>query len=62
MQVIPALRFIVHDLDPTVPLETPRTMTDVVSETLVFERMESWLFGIFATLALALAWLVYMGW
>jgi predicted permease len=55
MQVIPALRFIVHDLDPTVPFEAPRTMTDVVSETLVFERMESWLFGIFATLALALA-------
>jgi ABC-type antimicrobial peptide transport system permease subunit len=30
-------------------------MTEVVSETLVFERMESWLFGIFASLALALA-------
>ena len=30
-------------------------MTEVVSETLVFERMESWLFGIFAALALALA-------
>src|SRR5579863_5923600 len=30
-------------------------MTDVVSETLVFERMESWLFGIFAGLALVLA-------
>ena len=55
MQIIPSVRFIVRDLDPTVPLETPRTMTDVVSETLVFERMESWLFGIFAALALALA-------
>jgi len=30
-------------------------MTEVVAETLVFERMESWLFGIFAALALALA-------
>jgi ABC-type antimicrobial peptide transport system permease subunit len=30
-------------------------MADVVSETLVFERMESWLFGIFAGLALLLA-------
>ena len=30
-------------------------MTEVVSETLVFERMESWLFGIFASLAVALA-------
>jgi hypothetical protein len=54
-QVIPALRSIVHDLDSTVPLDAPETMTEVVSETLVFERMESWLFGIFAGLALALA-------
>jgi putative ABC transport system permease protein len=46
---------IMHDLDPTVPFDQPRTMTEVVSETLVFERMESWLFGIFAGLALALA-------
>jgi len=50
-----AVRSIVHDLDPTVPFDEPRTMTEVVSETLVFERMESWLFGIFASLATALA-------
>jgi ABC-type antimicrobial peptide transport system permease subunit len=49
------VRSIVHDLDPTVPFEDPRTMTEVVSEVLIFERMESWLFGIFASLALALA-------
>jgi predicted permease len=54
-QVIPAVRSIVHELDPTVPFDEPRTMTEVVAETLVFERMESWLFGIFAALALALA-------
>jgi len=54
-QVIPGVRSIVHELDPTVPFEDPRTMTEVVSETLVFERMEGWLFGIFASLALALA-------
>ena len=54
-QVIPAVRSVVHDLDPTVPFQEPRTMTEVVSETLVFERMESWLFGIFAGLALVLA-------
>jgi ABC-type antimicrobial peptide transport system permease subunit len=54
-QVISAVRSIVHDLDPTVPFEDPRTMTEVVSEVLIFERMESWLFGIFASLALALA-------
>jgi len=55
MQVIPAVRSVMHDLDPTVPFQEPRTMTEVVSETLVFERMESWLFGIFAGLALVLA-------
>jgi putative ABC transport system permease protein len=53
--VIPALRAIIHGLDPTVPFEEPRTMSEVVSETLIFERMESWLFGIFAGLALVLA-------
>jgi hypothetical protein len=54
-QVISAARAIIHEIDPTVPFDEPRTMTEVVAETLVFERMESWLFGIFAGLALALA-------
>jgi predicted permease len=54
-QVISAARSVIHEIDPTVPFDEPRTMTEVVAETLVFERMESWLFGIFATLALALA-------
>ncbi|MGD0802125.1 MAG: FtsX-like permease family protein, partial [Terracidiphilus sp.] len=53
--IVPALRSAIHDIDPTVPFKAPLTMTEVVSETLVFERMESWLFGIFAGLALALA-------
>jgi predicted permease len=54
-QVVGSIRSIMHDLDPTVPFAEPRTMTEVVSETLVLERMEGWLFGIFASLALALA-------
>jgi predicted permease len=53
--IVPALRNAIHEVDPTVPFKTATTMTEVVSETLVFERMESWLFGIFAGLALALA-------
>jgi ABC-type antimicrobial peptide transport system permease subunit len=53
--VTSSLRSIVHDLDPTVPFPEVKTMSDVVSETLVFERMEGWLFGIFAGLALVLA-------
>jgi len=53
--IAPALRKVLHEIDPTVPFKEAVTMTDVVSETLVFERMESWLFSIFAALALALA-------
>ena len=54
-QVAGSIRSIMQDLDPTVPFSEPRTMAEVVSETLVLERMEGWLFGIFASLALALA-------
>ncbi|HEV2325042.1 MAG TPA: ABC transporter permease [Terracidiphilus sp.] len=53
--IVPALRSAIHEADPTVPFIAPETMSEVVSETLVFERMESWLFGIFAGLALVLA-------
>lgn len=49
--LVPSLRNAMHEIDPTVPFK----MTEVVSETLVFERMESWLFGIFAAFALLLA-------
>jgi putative ABC transport system permease protein len=53
--IVAALRNALHNADPTVPFIAPETMTQIVSETLVFERMESWLFGIFAGLALLLA-------
>jgi hypothetical protein len=53
--VIPAVRAAVHELDPTVPFDEPRTMAEVAAGTLIFERMESWLFGIFAAIALTLA-------
>jgi predicted permease len=55
MAVVPAVRDAIHNLDPTIPFEEALTMKDVVAQTLIFERMESWLFGIFAGLALALA-------
>jgi len=54
-QLTAALRHALHEIDPTIPFKTPETMSDVVSETLVFERMENWLFGIFAGFALLLA-------
>lgn len=53
--VIPAVRRALHDIDPTIPFAEPRTMRDVISRTLIFQRMESWLFGVFAGLALVLA-------
>jgi len=53
--LIAPLRDAIHQIDPTVPFKTPETMTQIVSETLVFERMENWLFGIFAGFALLLA-------
>jgi hypothetical protein len=55
MAIVPQVRAAIHDVDPTVPFKEAYTMTDVVSKTLVFERMESWLFGVFAGLALVLA-------
>ena len=54
-QLVPALGNALHQVDPTVPLAYVRTMTDVIADELVFDRMESWLFGIFAGLALVLA-------
>jgi predicted permease len=53
--IVPALRNALHAVDATVPFKEAHTMSEVVSDTLVFERMESWLFGIFATLAMVLA-------
>ncbi|WP_446745205.1 ABC transporter permease [Silvibacterium acidisoli] len=53
--VIPALREVFHEVDPTLPFRAPETMGEVVADQLVMQRMESWLFGIFAGLALLLA-------
>jgi ABC-type antimicrobial peptide transport system permease subunit len=49
------LRKAIHAVDPTVPFRTPETMDEVVLDQLDFQRMESWLFGGFALLALVLA-------
>jgi predicted lysophospholipase L1 biosynthesis ABC-type transport system permease subunit len=53
--LVPALRNAVHEIDPTVPFKTPKTMNDIVSDSLTLDRLEGWLFGIFAALALLLA-------
>ncbi|MBB5056881.1 putative permease [Granulicella aggregans] len=49
------LRDALRSVDATVPFREPQTMHEVIAETLTFERLESWLFGIFAALALVLS-------
>lgn len=51
----PALREAIHEIDPTVPFKEPVRMDAVVDQALSMDRLESWLFGIFAGMALLLA-------
>ncbi len=53
--LVAPLRAALHESDPTIPFHDPETMTETLSDVLAFERMEGWLFGIFAGLALVLA-------
>ncbi len=53
--LVPALREALHQVAPTVPFVAPETMTEIVSESLVFEQLENWLFGLFAASAILLA-------
>ncbi|MBV8280781.1 MAG: ABC transporter permease [Candidatus Eremiobacteraeota bacterium] len=52
--LVSELRSALHEVDPTVPFQQPKTMTETVRDQLIFERMESWLFGIFTSAALFL--------
>jgi len=52
--MIPSLREAVHGIDATVTFRAV-PMEESVAEQLLMERMESWLFGIFAAFALLLA-------
>lgn len=53
--VIPGVRAVFHQIDPTLPFRAPETMEEIVADQLVMQRMESWLFGMFAALAVLLA-------
>ena len=53
--VIGDLRRTFQGVDSTLPFRTPETMSEVISETLIFERLENWLFGSFAAVAVLLA-------
>lgn len=49
------LREAMRSIDASVPFREPQTMHEVIADTLTFERLEGWLFGIFAGLALLLS-------
>jgi predicted permease len=49
------LRRTFADLDKTLPFRTPESMEDIVARAVTMERLENWLFGSFAALALVLA-------
>lgn len=53
--LVPPLRHAFAQIDPSVPLREPQTMETVLSDVLTFERLENWLFGAFAGLAILLA-------
>ena len=53
--IVSQLRQALHEVAPSVPFQTPETMDDVLAESLVFDRMQGWLFSIFAAIALVLA-------
>ena len=53
--VVPQLRKALLDVAPSVAFQTPERMDDVLNDALITNRMESWLFGFFAGIALLLA-------
>ncbi len=53
--IVPQLREALHEVAPSVPFRTPETIDDVLADALVFNRMQGWLFSIFAGIALVLA-------
>ncbi len=52
--IIPQLRKALHDVAPEVAFRTPETMEQVLSDALVTNRMLSWIFGLFAAIAVLL--------
>jgi putative ABC transport system permease protein len=55
MSIVPQLRAALHAMAPSIAFQAPATMDDLVDDALVTNRMESWLFGIFAGIAVLLA-------
>lgn len=49
------LRKVFADVDKTLPFRTPKPMEDIIAGAVTLQRLENWLFGSFAGLALALS-------
>jgi hypothetical protein len=54
LSIVPQLRKALRDVGPTIAFQPPETMDDMLNEALVSNRMESWVFGIFACIAVLL--------
>jgi predicted lysophospholipase L1 biosynthesis ABC-type transport system permease subunit len=54
LSIIPQLRKALRDVGPAIAFQQPETMDDLLSDALVSNRMESWVFGIFACIAVLL--------
>lgn len=54
-RLIPGVKQVLHDLDSQLPLINPRTLHDVLTESITRERLAMALVGAFAVLALLLA-------
>lgn len=52
--IVPQLRKAFQNIAPAVAFQTPETMDEALSEVLINNRMESWVFGIFASIAVLL--------
>ena len=55
VSVIPGMRRIFRELDPGLPFRQPVRMHEVIADALVMQRLQNWLFGTFAALAVLLA-------
>jgi putative ABC transport system permease protein len=55
LSLVPSVRALTREMDPDLPIIRPRTMGQVLDQSLWGRRILAWLFGAFAVLALILA-------
>ena len=55
LSIVPQLRAVLHEVAPAIAFPTPETMDGLLEDALMTNRMESWLFGSFAGIAVLLA-------